>query len=85
MTKLIRLRDRGRSGEMMNNAQKPTLSQERPFPAELRAMPMREREAILASQAAFAEDIYREDHQLTDFEAFDAGDLHGDSSSAETR
>lgn len=48
-------------------------------------MPNREREAILATQAVLAEKIYREDRQLTDVEDFGEGELHGDSSSAESR
>ena len=69
----------------MGKAQESTVSRERPSAADLRAMPMRERDAILAAQAALVEDLYREDRQLTDFEAFGEDDLHGDSSSAETR
>ena len=37
-----------------------------------------ERSAILGAQAALAEDLYRGDRQLTDFEAFGEEDLHGD-------
>ncbi len=69
----------------MNNARESTVSRDCPSAAELRRMPIRDRDAILASQAALAESVYREDRQLTDFEAFGAEDLHGDSSSAETR
>lgn len=69
----------------MNNAQESTVSRDRPSAAELRRMPIHERDAILASQAALAESVYREDRQLTDFDAFGAEDLHGGSSSAEPR
>ena len=69
----------------MNHAPESTVIRERPSATELRGMPMHEREAILAAQAALAEEIYRRDLQLTDFEAFGEDDLHGESSSAETR
>jgi hypothetical protein len=45
---------------------------------ELRKLPLDEREAILRAQAARAEEHYRRDPDLTDFEAFDEVDLHGD-------
>lgn len=48
-------------------------------------MPLSERNAILEAQASLAEHTYRTDLEVTDFEAFGAEDLHGDSSSAETR
>lgn len=47
---------------------------------ELRAMPREERDAILAAAAALAEDAYRTDVELTAFDAFGEGDLHGDAS-----
>jgi len=53
--------------------------------SELRKLPLQERNAILEAQAALAEPIYREDPQMTDFEAFGENDLHGESSSAEAR
>ena len=46
-------------------------------------MPTHERDAILEAQAALAEDVYRQDHRLTDFEAFGEEALHGDRPSAE--
>ncbi len=52
--------------------------------SQLRKLPVEERNAILAAQAALAEPIYRSDKRLTDFEAFGEDDLHGESSSTET-
>lgn len=42
----------------------------RPSAAELRSMPIPERERILAEQADLADPVYRRDPTLTDFEAF---------------
>ncbi len=39
-------------------------------PAELRRMPREQRQAILAAAAALAEPDYRDDKELTGFEAF---------------
>jgi len=50
--------------------------------SELRKLPLEERNAIIEAQATLAETIYRNDPQLTDFEAFGEEDLHGESSSA---
>ena len=62
----------------MNDLEEP-LSIERHFSAaELRKLPADERTAILMNQAALAEDLYRRDRQLTDFEAFGEEDLRGD-------
>lgn len=47
---------------------------------ELRRLPPEQRNAILADAAARAEDDYLHDDELTDFEAFGEGDLHGHSS-----
>ena len=52
---------------------------------ELRKLPLQESNAILVVQAALAEAIYRNDPQMTDFEAFGENDLHGESSSANPR
>jgi acyl-CoA reductase-like NAD-dependent aldehyde dehydrogenase len=52
---------------------------------ELRKLPADERDAILRAAAALAEEEYRTDPRLTDFEAFGKDDLYGESSSAETR
>ncbi len=53
--------------------------------AELRKLPPPQRDAILEAAARLAEEDYRSDPQLTAFEAFGKDDLHGGSSSAETR
>ena len=50
--------------------------------AELRKLPADQRDAILAAAAALAEDLYRNDPELTDFEAFDEEDLYGESTAA---
>ncbi len=52
--------------------------QERVSASELRKLPPDERSAILEAQAALADELYRRDPALTDFEAFAEGDLHGD-------
>ncbi len=39
----------------------------------------------MEAAAALAEEDYRDDPQLTAFEAYGMDDLHGDSSSAKTR
>ena len=44
--------------------------------AELRKLPAQQRDAILAATAALAEEIYRNDPRLTDFEAFGEDDLY---------
>jgi hypothetical protein len=48
-------------------------------------MPPHQRSAILSAQAALAEPLYRNDPELTDFDAFGKDDLHADSASTETR
>ena len=50
---------------------------------ELRKLSPEQRDAILEAAAACAEEAYRNDAALTDFEAFGKDDLYGDSSSAE--
>jgi hypothetical protein len=50
--------------------------------SELRKLPAAERDAILAAAAAQAENEYRSNTQLTDFEAFGEDDLHGKSTAA---
>ncbi|MBI1918487.1 MAG: hypothetical protein HYS12_27665 [Planctomycetes bacterium] len=50
--------------------------------AELRKLPADQRDAILAAAAALAEDLYRNDPELTDFEAFGEEDLYGESTAA---
>ena len=53
--------------------------------AELRKLPPNQRDAIMEAAAALAEGEYRNNADLTAFEAFGKDDLHGDSSSTETR
>ena len=53
--------------------------------SELRKLPLKQRSAILKAAAAMAEEDYRIDAELTSFDAFGKGDLHGASSSTETR
>ncbi len=52
---------------------------------ELRKLPPAERDAILEAAALLAEEEYRNNPELTAFEAFGKDDLHGESSNAETR
>ena len=47
--------------------------------AELRKLPAEEHDAILEAAAALAEGIYRNQPDLTDFEAFGEEDLYGQS------
>jgi hypothetical protein len=53
--------------------------------AELRKLPREQPDAILEAAAALAEAEYRNDPELTAFEAFGPDDLHGDSASTEAR
>jgi hypothetical protein len=53
--------------------------------AELRNLPPEQRDAIIEAAAALAEEDYRNNPELTAFEAFGKDDLYGDSSSTETR
>jgi hypothetical protein len=53
--------------------------------AELRKLPPAERDAILEAAAALAEEEYRNNPELTAFEAVGKDDLYGESSSTETR
>ena len=53
--------------------------------AELRKLPADQRDAILEAAAAKAEAEYRNNPELTAFEAFGKEDLHGDSSDSQTR
>ena len=50
--------------------------------AELRKLPAEKRDAILEAAAALAEEIYRNNPELTDFEAFGEDDLYGESTAA---
>ena len=53
--------------------------------AELRRLPPEQRDAILERAAILAEADYRNDRELTAFEAFGKDDLYGDSSGAQAR
>lgn len=53
--------------------------------AELRKLPPAERDVVLKAAVALAEAEYRNNPELTAFEAFGKDDLYGDSSSTETR
>ena len=67
------------------NAKKPDPPARKWTAAELRKLPAEQRDAILEAAAALAEEDYRNDAQLTAFEAFGKDDRYGDSSSNETR
>jgi hypothetical protein len=62
------------------NPQPATHPQKRWKAAELRKLPPAERDAILEAAAILAEEEYRTNRDLTDFEAFGPDDLHGHSS-----
>jgi hypothetical protein len=48
-------------------------------PGELRKMPRQERQAVLAAAAELAEQDYREDKELTGFDAFSEEELDDDA------
>ena len=52
---------------------------------ELRKLPAHERDQILEAAAMLAESEYRENREVTNFEAFGKEDLHGESGNSETR
>ena len=52
---------------------------------ELRKLPPHERDRVLEVAAKSAESEYRNNRDLTSFEAFGKDDLHGGSSNSETR
>jgi hypothetical protein len=62
----------------MNVENKPTTSR-RWTAAELRKLPPAERDAIMEAAATMAEDEYRNNPDLTAFEAFGKDDLYGHS------
>ena len=53
--------------------------------AEMRKLPPKTRDAILEAASALAEEEYRRNTELTDFEAFCKDDIYGASSNTETR
>lgn len=67
------------------NVQDQTATGKRWTATELRRLPPKERDAILEAAAALAEEEYRNNPELTAFEAFGKDDLYGESSSSETR
>ncbi|MBV8128174.1 MAG: hypothetical protein JO114_11025 [Planctomycetaceae bacterium] len=54
----------------MNNLKKLLPDKKHLSAVDLRKLPADERSAILGAQAALAEELYRGDRQLTDFEGF---------------
>ena len=62
-----------------------TVENKRWTAAELRKLPPAERDAIMEAAAALAEKEYRNNPELTAFEAFGKDDLYGDSADTETR
>ena len=53
--------------------------------SELRKLSPEQRDAILQAAAIQAEEDYRNDRELTAFEAFGKDDLYGDSANTQTR
>jgi hypothetical protein len=49
-------------------------------PGELRKMPREERQAVLAAAAAMAENDYRDDKELTGFDAYSEEEVDDDES-----
>ena len=73
----------GRYSKM--GAEKASETRKRWTAAELRRLPAEERDAILEAAAALAEEEYRNNPELTAFEAFGKDDLYGESANTETR
>lgn len=71
---MLRLRDADR--------QETSHTEHRWTAAELRKLPQSQRDVVLGAAAASAEDLYRNDPQLTDFEAYGPDDLDGESTAA---
>jgi hypothetical protein len=71
-------------GEKMNT-DKTTEDTRRWTASELRQLPPEQRAAILEAAAALAEEEYRNNPELTAFEAYGKEDLYGDSTNTETR
>jgi hypothetical protein len=72
-------------GENAMNVKNSTPLGRRWTAAELRKLPPAQRDAIMEAAAALAEEDYRNDPQLTAFEAFGKDDLYSDSSSSDPR
>jgi hypothetical protein len=67
------------------NVKKPKAASRGWTATELRKLPPAQRDAIMVAAAERAEADYRSNPELTAFETFGKDDLHGDSSSTETR
>jgi len=67
------------------NEENVTARKKRWTAAELRKLPPAERDTIMRAAAALAEEEYRNNPELTAFQAFGKDDLYGDSSSTETK
>ncbi len=67
------------------HTEKATTTTKRWTAAELRKLPAAERDAIMEAAAAVAEKDYRNNPELTAFEAYGKDDLYGEIASAETR
>ena len=61
------------------NSETPSLLEKTWTASELRKLPADQRDAILEAAAVLAEEIYRNNPELTDFEAFGEDDLYGES------
>ncbi len=61
----------------------PELKDRRITARDLLKMPLEERNRVLEQMAILAEPLYRNDPELTAFEAFGPDDLYGESSSSE--
>ena len=70
---------RAREGEQLMTAENPPLPKKTWTAIELRKLPADERDAILEAAAVLAAKIYRNNPELTDFEAFGEVDLYGES------
>lgn len=74
-----------RTGENSMNQTTPPGTGKRWKASELRRLPAEQRDAIVEAAARLAEDDYRNDPELTAFEAFGRDDLYGDSASSQGR
>ena len=61
----------------------PELQDRKITARDLLKMPLEERDKVLEQMAILAETLYRNDPELTAFEAFGPDDLYGESSSSE--
>jgi hypothetical protein len=82
---LLKFEAEGVSNGSCDMISKSPAADERLTATELRKLPTVERDAVLAAAAALAENEYRTNPRLSDFEAFGEDDLHGESSAPATR